>query len=105
MKKFQHEKNLYLKQDDIDGVFNLHEEHLPNGIDMLNAEDMTKMVQKLAPGFRMVFNLYAIEGYSHKEIAEMMGISESTSKSQLSRGRIILQKMLGLNRKEINDLP
>ena len=98
LKKFQKEKKLYLKQDDINEIYDLKEEYIPTGIDRLNASDMTKMIQKLAPGFRMVFNLYAIEGYSHKEIGEMMGISESTSKSQLSRARIILQKMLGVNK-------
>jgi len=49
------------------------------------------MMNKLAPGYRTVLNLYIIEGYSHAEIAEMLGISENTSKSQLSRARIILQ--------------
>ncbi|MBI3235076.1 MAG: sigma-70 family RNA polymerase sigma factor [Bacteroidetes bacterium] len=103
LKKYQQEKKLYLKQDEIDGLYDLSDDNIPNGLDRLNAADMTKMVQSLAPGFRMVFNLYAIEGYSHKEIGEMMGISESTSKSQLSRARIILQRMLGMNRKESFD--
>jgi RNA polymerase sigma-70 factor (ECF subfamily) len=43
----------------------------------------------MAPGFRTVLNMYAIEGYTHAEIAEMLGISEGTSKSQLSRARVI----------------
>jgi RNA polymerase sigma-70 factor (ECF subfamily) len=50
------------------------------------------MIQELPPRYRMVFNLYAIEGYSHLEIGEMMSISEGTSKSNLSRARLILQK-------------
>jgi len=49
------------------------------------------MVATLPPGFRTVFNLYIIEGYSHKEIAEMLGISETTSRSQLQRARVLLQ--------------
>jgi len=49
-------------------------------------------VQELAPGYRSVFNMYVIEGYSHKDIADLMGISEGTSKSQLARARVILQK-------------
>lgn len=53
----------------------------------LEAQDLLKIIQGLPEGFRMVFNMYAIEGYSHKEIAEALGISEGTSKSQLSRGR------------------
>lgn len=56
----------------------------------LHQKDVLKAMQKLAPGFRTVLNLYAIEGYSHAEIAEMLGISESTSKSQLSRARVAL---------------
>lgn len=62
--------------------------------DHLEAEDLMKMIEKLPPGYRIVFNLYAIDGYSHKEIAEQLGISENTSKSQLSRARMNLQKLL-----------
>ena len=51
-----------------------------------------ELIQSLSPKYRMVFNLYAVEGYSHKEISEMMGISEGTSKSNLSRARLILQE-------------
>lgn len=60
----------------------------------LEAEDLLKMIQELPPGYRVVFNMYAIDGYSHKEIADHLGISENTSKSQLSRARTYLQKML-----------
>ncbi|WP_018476794.1 RNA polymerase sigma factor [Pontibacter roseus] len=57
-------------------------------------DELLSMIQSLAPRYRMVFNLYAIEGYNHKEIGEMLGISEGTSKSQYSRARAILQSML-----------
>lgn len=71
----------------------------------ISANDLLKMIQKLPPRYRMVFNLYVIEGYSHQEIAEMMNISEGTSKSNLSRARIILQKRVieefGLEKKTI----
>ena len=60
----------------------------------LEAEDLMKLVRQLPLGYRTVFNLYAIEGYSHKEIAEILGISENTSKSQLSRARGLLQKQI-----------
>jgi len=67
----------------------------------LGMQDLMKIIQNLADGYRMVFNMYAIEGYSHKEIAEMLGISEGASKSQLSRARAILKqeiiKMEGIN--------
>ncbi|RYE18938.1 MAG: sigma-70 family RNA polymerase sigma factor [Sphingobacteriales bacterium] len=60
----------------------------------LNAQDLMAMIQQLAPGYRMVFNLYALEGYSHKEIAVIMSISEGASKSQLSRARAILKDLI-----------
>ena len=62
--------------------------------DHLVEEDLIKMIQELPPGYQAVFNLYAIDGYSHKEIAEQLNISENTSKSQLSRARVYLQKLL-----------
>lgn len=62
--------------------------------DHLEAEDLINMIQELPAGYRIVFNLYAIDGYSHKEISAQLNISESTSKSQLSRARVYLQKLL-----------
>jgi len=60
----------------------------------LHTEDLLNLVASLPDGYRTVFNLYAIEGYSHKEIAEMLGISEATSKSQLSRARELLRNKI-----------
>jgi len=60
----------------------------------LEADDLMAIIEKLPTGYRTVFNLYAIEGYSHAEIAEQLGIAESTSKSQLHRARAFLQTML-----------
>jgi RNA polymerase sigma factor (sigma-70 family) len=57
----------------------------------LGVQDLMKLIQKLSDGYRIVFNMYAIEGYSHKEIATTLGISEGASKSQLSRARAILR--------------
>ncbi len=57
----------------------------------IHENDLLRMVNQLPDGYRTVFNLYAIEGYNHAEIAELLGISEGTSKSQLSRARAILQ--------------
>lgn len=59
-----------------------------------NFQELLAIVQELAPRYRMVFNLYAIEGYTHKEIGELLTISEGTSKSQYSRARVILQTKL-----------
>jgi RNA polymerase sigma factor (sigma-70 family) len=63
-------------------------------LDGLSEKDILKLVQQLAPGYRAVFNLYVVEGYSHKEIGEMLDITEGTSKSQLSRAKVILQDMI-----------
>ena len=66
----------------------------PDVISQMAQGELLEMLQKLSPGYRTVFNLYAIEGYSHKEIADKLGISEGTSKSQLARARTALQKMV-----------
>jgi len=66
-------------------------------ISQINTEEMTKLIQELSPAYRMVFNLYAIEGYTHKEIGKMLGISEGTSKSNLARARKILQDKFKLH--------
>lgn len=58
----------------------------------IHAEELITIIQELTPQYRMVFNLYALEGLSHKEIAEKLGISEGTSKSNLARARTILQQ-------------
>ncbi|MGM9506159.1 RNA polymerase sigma factor [Larkinella sp. GY13] len=60
----------------------------------LMAEDLMNLLEQLPAGYKTVFNLYAIEGYSHAEIAESLGITESTSKSQLHRARALLQRLL-----------
>ena len=66
----------------------------PSVLDNLAAKDIIQLVQQLSPGYRTVFNMYVIEGYSHKQIAEELGISEGTSKSQLSRAKQILQDLV-----------
>lgn len=63
-----------------------------SALDNLAEKDIVSLIQELSPGYRTVFNLYVVEGYSHKEIADQLGISEGTSKSQLARARSILQK-------------
>ncbi len=60
----------------------------------LRVKDLLMLIQALPRGYRTVFNLYAIEGYSHKEIAIQLNVSENTSKSQYSRARSLLQKKL-----------
>ena len=62
--------------------------------DKIAYKDLMQLVSSLPPGFRTVFNMYVIEGYSHKEIAEELGISETTSRSQLQRARTLLQSKI-----------
>lgn len=69
--------------------------------DNLELKDILNTVQQLPPGYRIVFNLYAIEGYSHKEIGDQLGISENTSKSQLLKARRSLIERLA----KLNTLP
>jgi RNA polymerase sigma factor (sigma-70 family) len=66
----------------------------PTAMANMGVKDLMGIIQQLSPGYKMVFNLYAIEGYSHKEIADMVGITEGASKSQLSRARTILKDMV-----------
>jgi RNA polymerase sigma factor (sigma-70 family) len=68
----------------------------------LDAKELLTLVQSLPPVYRMVFNLYVFEGYKHREIAELLGISEGTSKSNLSDARAFLQKSLMPKKKLAN---
>jgi RNA polymerase sigma factor, sigma-70 family len=63
-------------------------------ISEMSAAELMKLVQQLPAGFRAVFNLFAIEGYSHKEIGEMLDITESTSRSQFTRAKQLLQRQI-----------
>ncbi len=65
-------------------------------LDNLAEKDIIAMIHELSPGYRAVFNLHVIEGYSHKEIADMLGINEGTSKSQLARAKSVLKKMVDI---------
>ncbi len=60
----------------------------------LVADDLMKLVNEMPEGYKMVFNMFAIEGYGHKEIGELLNISENTSKSQYSRARAYLREQL-----------
>jgi len=63
-------------------------------ISRMSEKELLALIQQLPDGYKMVFNLYVIEGYSHKEIGEMLEISESTSRSQLAKARKWMQKLL-----------
>ncbi len=83
----------HLQHADIDDVQYLLQKN-DFVLEKMEAKALLKLIQTLPTGFRTVFNLYAIEGYSHKEIGEMLQISESTSKSQYSRAKVVIQKLL-----------
>ena len=63
-------------------------------LDLLATKDIINIVNELSPGYKAVFNLHVIEGFSHKEIAEVLGITEGTSKSQLARAKGVLKKII-----------
>lgn len=65
-----------------------------DALSKLSHQELLKMVQQMPDGYRTVFNLYIIEGFSHKDVAEMLNVSENTSKSQLSRARAFLQERI-----------
>lgn len=65
-----------------------------DAMDVLDTKDLMQIINQLPPGYKMVFNMHIIEGYSHKEIADILGITEGTSKSQLARAKGVLRKIL-----------
>lgn len=89
-----YKKNLKNNDErDIDTVYNLSN-HDVDAVSKMTADEILSVIQKLPDGYRTIFNLFIIEGMPHKEIAEKLGISENTSKSQLSRARVILQEKI-----------
>lgn len=106
LEKYRSRHNLY-RVDDIDSIE--EPEYEPDNQDYagLEAADLLDIIRELPPKYRMVFNLYAIEGYSHKEIGELVNISEGTSKSNLARARVILQRKVNsyteIGKKAVNE--
>ena len=86
-------KDALKMSDDLEVVRGMKTE-ITGQIQNIGYKDLIKVITQLPPGFRTVFNMYAIEGYSHKEIGEILGISETTSRTQLSRARTWLQNKL-----------
>lgn len=86
-------KKIYLQPITESEEHNIEGKYL-SVLDQMAEKDIIQLVQKLSPGYRTVFNMYVIEGYTHKQIAEALGISEGTSKSQLSRAKMILQDLV-----------
>lgn len=92
-KNLKHQKDTDLEQAEV------IQNQETNSLEKLSVQELLKLIMELPTGYRVVFNLNVIEGYSHKEIGDLLEISENTSKSQLSRARLALQKKLfNLNR-------
>ncbi len=89
--EFRRHRNL-----SIDQVIINENEAFENIEGEISATELLDIIQELPPQYKMVFNLYAIEGYTHKEIGDLLGISDGTSKSNLSRARDILQRKVNL---------
>ena len=83
-------KQLEFATDEIE----IYEQPVNYGNTELEVDEIQILIDKLPDGYRMVFNMYAIEGYKHSEIAKMLSITESTSKSQLFKARKLLQKQI-----------
>jgi RNA polymerase sigma-70 factor (ECF subfamily) len=79
--------------DELDMVRGMKSETVSQ-LQSIGYKDLMNLITQLPPGFRTVFNLYAVEGFTHKDIGEMLGISETTSRTQLSRARAWLQNKI-----------
>ena len=86
---FRRKNNLYSITEKEENII---EDADITALDNLAEKDIINLIQELSPGYRTVFNMYVVEGYSHKDIGNILGISEGTSKSQLARAKAILQK-------------
>lgn len=86
-------KDVLRKTEDVSAAWDITADD-PTPIQKIGYKDLMKLIAALPPGFRTVFNMYVIEGYSHKEIAEELGITEATSRSQLLRARALLQSKI-----------
>ena len=86
-------KNIRRRTEDIDRAYDLSSAD-PDAISQCTEQEILEAVQTLSPAYRAVFNLYVIEGFSHKEIADQLGITESTSRSNLVKARMKLKAIL-----------
>ncbi len=86
-------KDALKMSDELDVVRGMKSETVSQ-LQSIGYKDLMSLITQLPPGFRTVFNLYAVEGFTHKDIGEMLGISETTSRTQLSRARAWLQNKI-----------
>jgi len=83
----------FREEQDVADVADQSDEEV-NALQRMETAELVQLIQQLSPGYRTVLNLFAVEGYSHKEIGELLGIGESTSRSQYTRARQLLQKKI-----------
>jgi RNA polymerase sigma factor (sigma-70 family) len=96
-------KNNFLPEiGDISETIWMHEDKSQKSDQTLLYKELVKEIKKLPPAYRTVFNMYVIDGLTHQEIADLLGISVGTSKSNLSKARVILQKIIKNNDEEVN---
>lgn len=86
-------KDALKMSEELDAVRGMKTE-ITGQVENIGYKELMELVMSLPTGFRTVFNMYAVEGYSHREIAEILGISEVTSRSQFSRARALLQSKI-----------
>ena len=100
LQNYRENKNarLHVEYDKVDFFLEADD----NVLAELSAEDLMNKIQRLPSGYRTIFNLYAVEGYNHIEISKDLGISVGTSKSQYSRARALLRKMIEEENEELS---
>jgi len=86
------------RTEDIDQAYDVVS-RIPGPLSQISTREIMECIQRLSPAYRAVFNLYVIEGYSHKEVADILGITESTSRSNLVKSRIKLKDMMSIQEK------
>lgn len=91
LQKYRGQSQLYALNDNETKAYNIPVENI---MEAMGEKELLDMIMELPPRYKLVFNMYAIEGYSHKEISQILNITEGTSKSNLSRARDILQEKL-----------
>ena len=101
---YRHNKIIDFKSID-EGAYDIYKSKENDAIQQLTTKELLNVIQDLPDGYRLIFNLYAIEGYKHREIAEILNINEGTSKSQFSKARSSLKKLIDkkLNISDVNN--
>ncbi|MFN0035068.1 MAG: RNA polymerase sigma factor [Saprospiraceae bacterium] len=92
-------RNARRRTEDLDSVYTISTDD-PDVLSNLTEREILDAVQQLSPAYRAVFNLYVVEGYSHKEIGDALGVTESTSRSNLVKARLKLQEHFAARRME-----